>query len=152
MRPTSDRVREATFNALTSLGALEHSKVLDACAGTGAMGIEALSRGASAATFVDKSQEALAAIEENLRNTGLSEKAEVICGDVLDYLAEPIQFDLAVFDPPYQFDGWAEVLEVVDSGVVVVESDRHIALGERWRVVREKRYAGTVVAIAVRVE
>lgn len=152
VRPTSDRVREATFNALSSLGAIEGSDFLDAYAGTGAMGIEALSRGATAATFVDSSRDAAAAIEENLRITGLSGRAEVICRDVADYLAEPRSFDVAVFDPPYEFDGWGGVLEVVEAAVVVVESDRHIAMGERWRVVREKRYAGTVVAIAVRVE
>ncbi|KAA0234718.1 MAG: 16S rRNA (guanine(966)-N(2))-methyltransferase RsmD [Actinobacteria bacterium] len=150
VRPTSDRVREATFNALTSLGAVEGAVVLDAFAGTGALGIEALSRGASSATFVDSSRHAVAAIADNLRITGLSDRADVICRDVLEYLVEPSRFDLALLDPPYEFDGWADVLELVDSAVVVVESDRHVTTGERWRVVREKRYAGTVVAIAVR--
>ena len=74
-RPTSDRVREATFNALHSLGAIEGADVLDLFAGSGAMGIEALSRGAAHATFVDHDERARAAVHANLDVTHLADRA-----------------------------------------------------------------------------
>ena len=81
VRPTSDRVREATFNALVSMDAVAGSHVLDLFAGSGAMGIEALSRGADRATFVDASPAAISAVRENLAATGLSGRATVVRGD-----------------------------------------------------------------------
>src|SRR4051812_5284478 len=85
-RPTSDRVREATFNALGSLGAVEDARVLDLFAGTGAMAIEALSRGAAHATFVDRDAAAVAAIHTNLETTHLVPLATVVRTDVMRYL------------------------------------------------------------------
>src|SRR3954467_4150678 len=82
-RPTSDRVREAVFNALGSLGAVEGAAVADLFAGSGAMGIEALSRGAASVTFVDSARPARAAIEANLAATGFAEQARVVAGDVM---------------------------------------------------------------------
>src|SRR4051794_27692158 len=77
-RPTGDRVREATFNALHSLGALEGATVVDLFAGSGALGIEALSRGASRATFVDADRRAIRAVEANLAATDLASQAEIV--------------------------------------------------------------------------
>jgi 16S rRNA (guanine966-N2)-methyltransferase len=87
-RPTSDRVREATFSMLSSLGVLEEALVWDLFAGSGAMGIEALSRGAAHATFVEQAQSACSATRANLAALGYGPgRATVICGDVLAWVA-----------------------------------------------------------------
>src|SRR3954470_20804095 len=85
-RPTSDRAREATFNSLGSLGAVEDATVLDLFAGSGAMGIEALSRDAAHATFVDSDERARQAIRANLATTKLGDRATVVAGDVFTFL------------------------------------------------------------------
>jgi 16S rRNA (guanine966-N2)-methyltransferase len=146
-RPTADRVREATFNALHSLGAVTDATVLDLFAGSGAMGIEALSRGASHATFVDEDPRAIDAIRSNLDSTGVADQATVRRGDA----RHPVgRFDLAVADPPYAFSDaeWAELLDRLDAPVVVIESDREVPPPAGWVVVRSKRYSTTVVSIA----
>lgn len=103
-RPTSDRVREATFNALTSLGVLDGARVLDAFAGSGALGIEALSRGAEHCRFVERDRAALAALRDNLDRCGLGrDRAEVVVGDAASAGGG---WDLALLDPPYAFTGW----------------------------------------------
>lgn len=149
-RPTSDRVREAIFNALGSLDAVAGSRVLDLFAGSGALGIEALSRGAAGAVFVDSSPKAIEAVTENLATTGLD--GTVIRADAHRYDDGP--FDLALLDPPYATtdDEWRHVLSHLDAAVVVVESDREVDLGDRWQLLRSKRYGSTVVLIARRTE
>lgn len=149
-RPTSDRVREAVFAALESLGAVRGATVVDLFAGTGAMGIEALSRGAARATFVDSDAGAIAAIRANLDATGFAGRAEVVRADVSRWLAGGGRFDLALVDPPYAFDGWAGLLERVDAAIVVAESDRELPVPAGWEVLRRKRYGTTVVTIAAR--
>ncbi len=153
VRPTSDRVREATFNALHSLGTVEGATVLDLFAGSGAMGIEALSRGAVAATFVDHDGRALAAVRANLEATGLAGAAVAVRSDAWAYLAShPAPVDLALVDPPYGTDdaGWSALLAALPADVAVLESDRRCDPGPGWRVVRAKRYSGTVVTIVQR--
>lgn len=152
-RPTSDRVREATFNALGSLGAVEDAEVVDLFAGSGAMGIEALSRGAAAVTFVDDDPKAVAAIRDNLDGTGL--EGTVVRDDVVRWLQRASRpFDLALLDPPYTLgdDAWAEVLGAVDADLAVIESNREVPVPAPWQVLRAKRYGGTVVVIARRHE
>ena len=98
-RPTSDRVREAAFNLI---GFLDGESVLDLYAGSGAMGLEALSRGAGRAVFVEADREACRTIERNLEKLRLT-GARVVCGDVLAFLAsERQQYDLVLVDPPYE--------------------------------------------------
>jgi 16S rRNA (guanine966-N2)-methyltransferase len=98
-RPTSDRVRENVFNLVQ--GWVEDASVLDLFAGSGAMGIEALSRGAARAVFVESGRDACRAIERNLDKLRLA-GAELVCRDVAQYLAtEMRRFDLVFCDPPY---------------------------------------------------
>jgi 16S rRNA (guanine966-N2)-methyltransferase len=150
-RPTSDRVREATFNALGSMGAVEDAEVVDLFAGSGAMGIEALSRGAAHATFVDSDRRARRAIDANLATTKLADRALVVGDDVVDFLElTERHFDLAVVDPPYAYDRWPDVLAALNAEVAVLESDRPIEPGPRWAVVRERAYGTTVVTICRR--
>jgi len=103
-RPTGDRVREAAFN-LIGPGRVEDTQVLDLFAGSGAMGLEALSRGAAHATFVESDREACRAINRNLDKLGL-EGATVLCQDALTALRADLRggtrYDLVLVDPPYR--------------------------------------------------
>jgi 16S rRNA (guanine966-N2)-methyltransferase len=97
-RPTADRVREAAFNLI---GPVDGASVLDLFAGSGAMGLEALSRGAERVTFVESDRSACRAIERNLEQLRLT-GARIVCNDVLRFLAtERTQYDLVLVDPPY---------------------------------------------------
>jgi 16S rRNA (guanine966-N2)-methyltransferase len=154
IRPTSERVREAMFNALGSLGPIDGTSVLDLFAGTGALGIEALSRGARSATFVEADPAAVAAIEDNLGATGLGDRARVVKADVLRFLAGPdlAPVDLAFADPPYAFTDWAAVLDRLPAQVVALEARVHLELGPAWEPLRSRRYGDTVVTLARRQE
>ena len=148
-RPTSERVREAIFNSLFSLDAIEGARVLDAFAGSGALGIEALSRGAATAVFVESSQPALRVIRDNVETLGLGDVATVIPGQALSHLSGGLEYDLVLLDPPYGFDEWSDLLALVPGGaVVVVESDREIDVPDSWKVHRVKHYGSTVVTLA----
>jgi 16S rRNA (guanine966-N2)-methyltransferase len=147
-RPTSDRTREAVFNALGSQGVVEGASVADLFAGSGALGIEALSRGAASAVFVEHDRRALEVIRSNLAATGLADAATVVAADVERWLAaDRGPFDLVLADPPYAFDRWPELLARVRAGAVVAESDRDVEPGPGWRVLRRRRYGGTVVTV-----
>ena len=99
-RPTADRVKEALFSIIQF--DLPGAKVLDLFAGTGQLGIEALSRGASGAVFVDEDEAACRLIRENLKRTNLSADAQVVRGDYLNYLKSTKEkFDIILLDPPY---------------------------------------------------
>ena len=151
VRPTSDRVRESVFNALGSLDAVEGARVLDLFAGTGALGIEALSRGAARATFVEQARPALRILEANLAALGLGDRARVVRGDVLAVLAgltEPV--DLVLIDPPYAFDGWDELLSLLPGRLAVLESNRELPAPPGWRVIRSRRYGSTFVTFISR--
>jgi 16S rRNA (guanine966-N2)-methyltransferase len=151
-RPTSDRVREATFNALGSLGAIDGATVLDLFAGSGALGIEALSRGATTATFVEQDRAARSVLEANLASCGFTEAAEVVAGDAPRFLAAAgsRRWDLALLDPPYAYDGWPELLLDLPVDLAVLESDHPVDPPFGWEVLRAKRYGGTHVVIARR--
>jgi 16S rRNA (guanine966-N2)-methyltransferase len=155
VRPTSDRVREATFNALASRGALRDSVVLDLFAGTGALAIEALSRGAARAVLVESDRAAVEAIRANLTATGMDERATVVRDDVLRWLGRPVPpVDLVLADPPYAFEAWEALLRAVHPalaasavGLAVVETADAFTAPDWWEILREQRYGGTVVTI-----
>lgn len=100
-RPTTDRVKEGMFNVLQF--DIEGRRVLDLFAGTGQLGIECLSRGASSAVFVDRRADAVKLIRENLKITELSDRARVVSGDSMEYLKSLREkFDVILLDPPYE--------------------------------------------------
>jgi len=148
VRPTGDRAREAIFDMLGSLDVIEGRSVADLFAGTGALGIEALSRGAAAATFVDDDTSVLDFVRTNLVITGLYARATVVKADVLDWVATAPPVDVALVDPPYAFDAWPDLLGRLSAGLAVLESDRELDVGPAWEVRRTKRYGGTVVTLA----
>lgn len=145
-RPTTDKVREAVFNALGSLGIVDGATVVDAFAGTGAMGIEALSRGAAHCTFIEKDRAALQVLRENISTLGLGDRSSVVSADVVAALSQHGSCDLFIADPPYGFTEWAQVLRNVSASVVVLESDREISDVDGWDTIRAKKYGRTHVA------
>ena len=149
IRPTSDRVREAIFSSLESMDAVRGSTAVDLFCGSGALGIEALSRGAGSVTFVDDDRNALTAVQANLTSTGL-QGGTVVRADALRWVDGAGTFGLALVDPPYAFDAWSVLFSRLDATVLVAESDRELEVPKGWRVVRVKRYGGTVVHLAAR--
>jgi 16S rRNA (guanine966-N2)-methyltransferase len=144
-RPTTDKVREAVFNSLGSLGVVEDAKVVDLFAGTGALGIEALSRGARHCTFVERDRNALAVLKENIKNLELEEVTTVVIGDATSSQHAGIECDLLLADPPYRFRDWQGLLDAVKAPFVVIESDDSIGEIAGWEVVREGHYGRTTV-------
>jgi 16S rRNA (guanine966-N2)-methyltransferase len=149
VRPTADRVREAIFDVLGSMGGVEGAVVLDLFCGSGALGLEALSRGAAAATFVDHDAAALAAVRTNLVATGLaSPAASLVRAELPGWLGRAPHADLALCDPPYAFDDWATLLGLLDADVAILESGSEIPVPPQWVVARSRRYGGTLVTVA----
>jgi 16S rRNA (guanine966-N2)-methyltransferase len=154
-RPTSDRAREALFNSLGALLDLDGARVLDLFAGTGAVGLEALSRGAAEAVFVESDRAALDVLRRNIETVGLPGTG-VVRRPVAAFLAtDPEPFDLVFADPPYALDeaGLAAVLDALiahlaEDAVVVVERSARSA-GPVWPTgitpVRDRRYGEGVL-------
>jgi 16S rRNA (guanine966-N2)-methyltransferase len=149
VRPTSDRVREAIFDILGSILDLDGLRVADLFAGTGAMGIEALSRGAGSVTFVESDERAASSVRANLVSTGLEgPNATVLRRDVIGYLPTvAVPFDLALCDPPYSFTGWDELLRILPADLAVLESGAQIVVPEPWMIIRQRRYGSTLVTV-----
>lgn len=160
VRPTSDRVREALFSSLYSVlgDALIGSEVLDAWAGSGALGIEALSRGAARVTFVEKNRRVSATLKRNLLDLGLVGDSEVIVDDVARVLerVDEGRFSLVLADPPY-----ADPLELVlpalvrslaPDGLLVMERDKRASdpPPPGLSLVRDKVYGHTRVTMWLR--
>ncbi len=146
-RPTTDRVREATFNALFSIDAIEDATFVDLFAGSGALGLEALSRGALHATFVERDRAALSALRSNIDTLGFGDQATVVSTDSLRWLASAGHHDVVLADPPYGFDDWDVVLGTAEADLLVAESNTAIVASEPWVLLRERTYGSTVVTI-----
>lgn len=158
IRPTSDRVREALFNILSP--GIRNARVLDLFAGTGALGLEALSRGAAHAVFVDASQAACRTIQENLDRCRLSEKASLIRHDILARPLPPAvtsaTYDLIFMDPPYKYGHIEKVLEkepvrdlLNPNGILVAEQDAKETLKTPINgldIFRQKKYSRTLIS------
>ncbi|MEG1869602.1 MAG: 16S rRNA (guanine(966)-N(2))-methyltransferase RsmD [Oscillospiraceae bacterium] len=147
VRPTTDMTKEAIFNILQN--DIPNSKVLDLFAGSGQLGIEALSRGAKHATFIDANKQAIAFIKENLQRTDFTAQSSVSFTDAPAFLKGcTCKFDIVLLDPPYGKNiidkVLPEVLELMEpKGVVVCETQRNEALPEgndRFKVYKEYFY------------
>lgn len=148
VRPTSDRVREAAFDILGSMGGVEGLHVADLFCGSGALGIEALSRGAESATFVDRDPAALAAVRANLDAVGLDHaRVTLVRAALPTWLEAGEVFDLVLCDPPYRFDRWEELLGSLRAGTAVLESSEPVPVPEGWLDARVRRYGGTLVTV-----
>lgn len=124
VRPTTDRVKEGMFSIIQF--DILNSKVLDLFAGSGQLGIEALSRGAKMCTFVDNSREAQKIQLQNLKSTNLYKKSRVIFSDSISFLKTTDKYDIIILDPPYNTDLLLQALQIVsdklnDNGIVICE-------------------------------
>ncbi len=147
VRPTTDLVREAVFSMLYSRVDLLGAVVWDLYCGSGAMGIEALSRGAGACTFVDDDAACIAAASQNLAGVGLADRAATFVRARLPDGRPRGHVDVVLCDPPYgelELDG---LLDGLDATLVVVESDRELAVPAAWEAALERRYGGTLVTM-----
>ncbi|MCX8116532.1 MAG: 16S rRNA (guanine(966)-N(2))-methyltransferase RsmD [Desulfobacterota bacterium] len=158
LRPTSDRVKECLFNLI---GEVEGRVVLDLFAGTGSLGIEALSRGAKRAVFVERAREALRRMKQNLSQCGMEDRAEILpkeVGRAIGLLGRRGEtFDLILMDPPYE-EGWIrhtfEKLKrhpIHRSGaLLVIEHSRREPLPEEtggWGLLKQREVGDTVISI-----
>lgn len=146
-RPTTDKVRQAVFNSLGSMGVLEGAVVADLFAGSGALGIEALSRGAERCVFVERDRAALQALRLNVATLGIADRCTVHSTDVMAWVPAMRGIDIVFIDPPYAFDGWEALLALVQAGLVVSESDDPIPDTAGYVQVRSRRYGRTWVTL-----
>jgi 16S rRNA (guanine(966)-N(2))-methyltransferase RsmD len=158
LRPTSDRVKESIFNILGKV--VEGKKVLDLFAGTGALGMEALSRGAKRAFFVEKGRQAIRLIRKNLSQLGMEGRSEIVPKDanraigILKERGETVE--LILMDPPYQKGLIHKTLSKLTShkiyhedSILVIEHDRRELLPdtiEGWDLIRQRRIGDTVIS------
>ena len=157
LRPTADRIRETLFNWLAPV--LPGMRCLDLFAGTGALGLEALSRGAVAACFVERQAAVARAIEESLNRLGCH-GARVVVADARRFLSGPVQpFDLVFLDPPFGEETMGDLCKLLDNGWlsgnarVYLELPRSMALPElppSWTVLRERTAGQVRFALASR--
>jgi len=155
LRPTSDRVRESLFNTLAAAhdDPVTGAHVLDLFAGTGALGLEALSRGAGSASFVEAGRKALALLRENIARCGAGSAAQVIARDALRIGRNPgAAHDLVFLDPPYGKGlGEAALIAALAGGwitegaLVIWEESAAITPPDGMRVIDERRYGDTVI-------
>lgn len=156
VRPTTDRVKESMFNIVQDW--VYDSQVLDLFAGSGALGIEALSRGASQAVFCDNSLDSIKIIKSNIEKARLADRSQIVSGDfkrcLRDMEAKNQSFDMIFVDPPYYEGLFEEVLDTIRSckilkkdGIVIVEHDAKRPIGqvEGLEVYKEKKYGITML-------
>lgn len=144
-RPTTDKVRQAVFNSLDSAGLIDGATIADLFAGSGALGIEALSRGAASCVFVERDRAALKALRANIEVLGLEDRTTVVTSDVPAWLPAMRGIDLALIDPPYEYDGWDRLLTLLQAPYVVAEADHAIVAPDGWQALRARRYGRTWV-------
>lgn len=153
VRPTTDKVKESIFNIIQF--DVDGSRVLDMFCGSGQLGIEALSRGASSAVFVDISRSSMAVTEENLEATGFRKISKTVLSNSLEYLDRTSEiFDIAFLDPPYRAGIMEEAVERVrlhmaDGGIIVCETAAEEVLPENIEGFTSKRYKYGKIALTV---
>jgi 16S rRNA (guanine966-N2)-methyltransferase len=152
-RPTTDMVREAVFNALGSADLVRDARIADLFAGTGALGIEALSRGAAHCIFVERDRAALRVLRHNLDTLGLGDRSKVVAGDAVTHAAL-LDVDVVLADPPYDFDQWATLLASLRAAFLVAEAGRSLESLDApgWRATRSRRYGRTWVTFFERID
>jgi 16S rRNA (guanine966-N2)-methyltransferase len=153
VRPTSDAIKETLFNLL---GDLRGTYFLDLYAGTGSVGIEALSRGAESCIFVEKSRDLSKVIRENIKITGFQEKGHVVRKDVdkklfRTFLDKCFVFDVVFADPPYEKGMIKHLFEIIDMSIIAVGGilvvQHSIRENTKWKPSRETKTGDTVLSL-----
>ena len=154
IRPTSDKVKESVFSAIQF--DIEGASVLDLFAGSGQLGIEALSRGADSAVFVDKSAAAVSIVKKNLASTRLEDKATVVTADYSSFIAGAAKkFDIAFLDPPYLLgmlpDALLKTTKIMNqNGIIICEHPCDIYLDEEiGNFYLHKRYKYNKICVSI---
>lgn len=156
VRPTTDKVKEAMFSILMPY--LQGARCLDLFAGTGALGLEALSRGADYCLFCDKERSSIALIKENIRKCGAESKSRVIFGDYMKALEHAEgKFDIIILDPPYAAGLYEKCLASIekldlldDEGIIILEHEKNLDLPisvGKYSKLKEKKYGSTVLSL-----
>lgn len=159
IRPTGAKVREAIFNIIALY--IEDSVFLDGFAGSGAVGIEAISRGAKKCVFVDNNQASINIIKKNIKNTGIDDASIVIKDNFFNFIKQnKYNFDIIFLDPPYAMDGVCDiVLKVQQAGILkaggllIIEHEGGIFINpcENMALTKQKKYSDTTVSIYERI-
>ncbi|MDA8196547.1 MAG: RsmD family RNA methyltransferase [Actinomycetota bacterium] len=155
VRPTTARVKKSIFDSLFNVVDFQGARVLDLFAGTGALGFECASRGASSVVFVESN---IATSKSLSKTLGLLSKDDIECDfkvvqfDAVTYLKRnaTAQFDLAFVDPPYVFDEWSEILDTLNAKIIVAESNRELPQAIRYERIKFKKYGDTYVSFLKR--
>lgn len=157
-RPTTDRVKENVFNIISF--ALPCENVLDLFAGSGALGIEAISRGSSRCTFVESNKNAIKIIKQNIESASFSDKCDILMSDAVSFLKSCSDtFDLILLDPPYNKGFLKPVLDIIyernllsDDGIIVVETERdgESIDGVKYNIRKSVAYGKTAITILQR--
>lgn len=154
VRPTTDMVKEAVFSAIQF--DIEGRRFLDLFAGSGQMGIEAVSRGAESAVFVDTNSAAISVIKSNLQKTGFTDKAKVIKGEYSSFLASTNdRFDIAFLDPPYHIGILEKALELTtrvmsEHGIIICEHPTDVKVPEKivdFSLEKQRKYSKIIISI-----
>jgi len=155
VRPATDRVRQTIFNMLANRISMDGTRVLDLFAGSGSLGLEALSRGAAHVTFVEQGEDAADYIERNARTYGCEERTEILAMDAMSYLVSPRdRFDIVFADPPYAYERAPEIpglifgREIVRSGGYLLmehADDLHFESTPAFTAGPEKKFGRTIV-------
>ncbi len=154
-RPTTDRVKESIFNIISPH--IPAGNILDLFSGSGALGIEALSRGSACGVFAEKDREALKSLNFNLERSRQAQKAEVFVGDAFTYLSQTSKkFDIIFLDPPYNQGLLTRAVEEIakrallsDGGIVVCESEvgGEAPPSDAFKIIKQAKYGKTMVYI-----
>ncbi len=153
VRPTTDMVKEAMFSIVQF--DLDDAHVLDMFCGCGQLGIEALSRGAKSATFVDIARDSIAVTEKNLETTGFRNISKLVNSNSLEYLDRTSEiFDIAILDPPYRAGIMEDAIERVrlhmaDGGIIICETAAEEVLPENIEGFKSKRYKYGKIALTI---
>ena len=156
-RPTLDRVKEAVFSMLMPY--LNEACVLDMFSGSGALGIEALSRGARHAVFAEKRHDAFNCIKKNIEAAKVGDRTDAFLGDAFDYLeSSKLKFDIVFIDPPYESNLYYKATESVskllsEKGIVVIEWDYSLGkppISDKLCIVKEKKYGRVGITLLKR--
>ena len=159
IRPTTDLVKESVFNIIQF--DIEGRRVLDLFAGTGQLGIEALSRGASDVAFVDESNDAVRLVRDNIKTLGFEDRALVTRSDALAYLAQGGHFDVVFLDPPFESGLIEKALKAIfefdilkENGIIICETkeDRLLPeLSEPYKKGREYKYGKIKITLYTKI-
>ncbi|AIZ36497.1 16S rRNA (guanine(966)-N(2))-methyltransferase RsmD [Parvimonas micra] len=158
VRPTTDKIKESIFNILFEIG--ESSVVLDLFCGSGAIGIEFLSRGAEKVYFCDFSDDSIKITKRNLENAGLLTKSIIMKKNYMDCLnyfySNDLKFDYIFLDPPYKYEYIEKTLDYIwnnnilkEDGIIILETNKDIFV-ENFQVIKEKKYSKTKVVFLER--